>query len=437
MKSDRQAPVVIVGAGFSGTMAAAELARRGLASILLECGPREGLGTAYSTDDAAHLLNVRAEGMSAWADQSGHFAEAFEGAGGDHRGFAERRFFGRYLRSILQASEDSGLVSVVHGRAVSAEPLEDGWKVALEGEVPIVARALILAIGNQPPEPLPFAKGERFINNPWRDDAKRAVATVVEQGGDVLLVGTGLTMIDLVLSLNSAGHRGRIVALSRRGLVPRAHGDFEPSAVTEEELPRGLLPMWRWLRRRSGEVGWRAAVDSLRPHSHALWQSLDDREQSRFLRHARPWWDVHRHRIAPQVAQQIRDLVAEGRLEVIAGRIADIGDDDNGLDVRIQTRRGTEMSRRFDFAFNCTGPLGRIERTEDLLLRRMLEEGLARPDALGMGLEVDAASRVEGSQRAWALGPLTKGRFWEIVAVPDIRVQAAAVAADVAKELGQ
>src|SRR5688500_11653262 len=308
MKSDRRVPVAIVGGGFSGTMVAAQLARRGIGSLLIEGGGRTGHGVAYSTDESAHVLSVRAESMSAWPDDPDHFARS----SGDPKGFAERRGFGRYLRSILAEAVASGHVDVVEDRAVAAVPDADEWRIELEAGGTIVARALVLAIGNQPPEP--FADG--IINNPWGDEAKAAAREAAASGGDVLLIGTGLTMIDTVLSLSAAGHRGRIVALSRRGQIPRAHADFAAAPVEAGELPAGLMGQWRWLRRRSAEVGWRAAVDSLRPHSQALWQGLGLAEQQRFLRHARPWWDVHRHRIAPEVARQIVELVEIGRAHV-------------------------------------------------------------------------------------------------------------------------
>jgi uncharacterized NAD(P)/FAD-binding protein YdhS len=434
MKSDRQIPVAIVGGGFSGTMLAAQLARRGIHSLLIEGGGRAGLGTAYSTGEPAHVLNVRAEGMSAWPEEPGHFAREF----GDPRGFAERRFYGRYLRAILDEAATSGHVEVVSSKAVHASLEADGWQVELEDGGTVVAQALVLAIGNQPPEPLGIASSAsgRFINNPWSEDAKAAVRDAAASGGDVLLIGTGLTMIDAVLSLNAAGHQGRIVALSRRGQIPKAHADFVAAPVEESEVPHGnVLAMWRWLRRRSGEFGWRAAVDSLRPHSHALWQSLDDTQQRRFLRHARPWWDVHRHRIAPEVARQVHDRVAQGGLEIVAGRLGPIEENDGGLEVEIRRRSGTAETRRFAFAINCTGPLGAIERTGDPMLRGLLGDGQLRPDTLGIGLDVDERSRA--GDKLWALGPLTKGRYWEIVAVPDIREQAAQVADDIAKELEQ
>jgi uncharacterized NAD(P)/FAD-binding protein YdhS len=260
-----------------------------------------------------------------------------------------------------------------------------------------------------------------------------------EDGADVLSIGTGLTMVDLALSLDAAGHRGRLVAVSRRGLIPRAHADFDPAPVERAQLPLGdLRALTRWLRRRGGDVGWRAAVDSLRPHSHALWQSLDAVQQVRFMRHARPWWDVHRHRIAPQVAQLLARMIGDGRLEVLGGRITAVRPAKAALAVDVE-RRGSRQPRTLEvaFAFNCTGPLHAIGRTRDPLLRSLLDAGQIRADHLGIGIDVDQRSRAATTNRLWALGGLTKGRYWEIVAVPDIRDQAAAVAEDIAMELGQ
>lgn len=411
-------------------MLAAQLARRSVASLLIDGSGREGLGTAYSTLEPQHLLNVRAEAMSAWPDDPGDFARV----AGDPKGFAERRLFGRYLRQILDEAVASGRVTIVPASAVGASRENGCWKLRLDDGASFEAAALALANGNQPPEPMAAAEGagERFVNDPWSDESRAAVARLAEEGGDVLIVGTGLTMVDMVLSLDAAGHRGRMIALSRRGLVPRGHADVTPAPA--EEVPSGeLMALWRWLRRRSGEVGFRAAVDSLRPHSHALWQALGPRQQRRFIRHARPWWDVHRHRIAPQVAARLVELVGEGRLEVMAGRIRSMRPAQDALEVDISRRGGSGTTLQVRLAFNCTGPLGAIERTRDPLLRGLLDGGEVRVDALGIGLDVDHRSRA--GDRLWALGPLTKGRYWEIVAVPDIRGQAAAVADDIAEEL--
>jgi uncharacterized NAD(P)/FAD-binding protein YdhS len=375
--------------------------------------------------------------MSAWAGEPDDFACRFAREGGEPRGFAQRRLFGRYLGEILENAVESGCVEVVDGTVVSARRNDGAWCVSLQDGTALGADAVVVAVGNQEPEGLAaFANvGGRFVRNPWGERAQAAVRELAGSGEPALLVGTGLTMVDLVLSLDSAGFQGRILALSRRGLAPRAHADFEPAPIHERDVPKGSVrSLWRWLRRRSAEVGWRAAVDSLRPHSHALWQSLRLEEQRRFIRHARPWWDVHRHRIAPEVAATIARLVGGGRLEIMAGRIVSAHEHYSALEVEYR-RRGSPNAqvRRFAYAFNCTGPLHSIERSKDPLLRSLLDAAQVRPDQLGIGLEVDGYSRA--GERLWALGPLTKGRYWEIIAVPDIRDQAAAVAEDIAREL--
>ena len=440
MKSDRQAPVAIIGGGFSGTLVAAQLARRGISSVLIEQSGRHGLGAAYSTEAGEHLLNVRATAMSAWPDQRDDFSDYVATSGGDASGFAERRLFGKYVRDLLEQAAALG-VEPIAGRVTSAFRTDAGWRLTLDDGGEVDAAAAVLAIGNQPPQSLRALApaGERLINNPWGPQARAAIGKATFEGSDVLVVGTGLTMIDVVLSLDAAGHRGRMVAVSRRGLIPRAHAEPASAPVDEAEVPKGdLVGLLRWLRRRSAEVGWRAAVDSLRPHSHRLWQALGPDQQRRFLRHGRPWWDVHRHRIAPEIASRLRGMIEEGRLEIVAGRIIEAEDVHSGVAVRM-ARRGSAAGppRQFAYVFNCTGPLVTMERTKDPLLGQMLGDGLVQPDALGMGIEVDDGSRVDGAPRLWAVGPLTKGRFWEIVAVPDIRLQADQIAADIAKELGR
>ena len=395
-------------------------------------------GVAYSTTEPAHLLNVPADGMSAWAGDPDHFARRFEAEGGDRCGFAQRRFFARYLGEMLDKAVSTGCIELVEKTAVGGTHEGSGWRVSFDDGSSIGARALVLAVGNQEPESLRAFEGvgSRFIRNPWGADARAAVQELAKSGETALLVGTGLTMVDLVLSLDAAGHRGRIIALSRRGLVPRGHADYQPVFVEQEEVPTGSVrALWRWLRQRGAEVGWRAAVDSLRPYSHPLWQSLSVDQQRRFLRHARPWWDVHRHRIAPEVAATVARMVAGGRLEIVAGRIVSARETKMSLDVEFRRRRASAVhSMTFGYGFNCTGPLHSITRSKGPLLRSLLDAGQVQPDRLGIGLEIDGTCRA--GEHLWAMGPLTKGRYWEIIAVPDIRDQADQVADDIQRELG-
>jgi len=447
--SGQAARVIIVGGGFSGTMLAAELARKRIRSTVIDAG-RAGRGTAFSTPEAAHLLNVPAGRMGGWADDPAHFTRAIAGEGYTADDFVPRRRFGDYVQGILDDVEAGGMAKIVRQKATAARRTGDSWIVDLADGSRLEGDVLVLAQGNQPPQAPPLARKlppELFVNDPWSEAGRTAIVKAAASGGDVLLIGTGLTMVDVVLSLDEARLRGRITALSRRGLMPRAHADHGVAPVELDEIPQGSVRrLWDWVERRGASVGWRAAVDSLRPHSQALWQALGLTEQQRFLRHVRPWWDVHRHRIAPEVAGRIRRLIQLGQLEITAGRVTDMWVDGQQLDVAIR-RRGRRQAgdHKFALAVNCTGPLGSMSASQDPLLGSLFAAGLARPDALDLGLDVDGKSRVLRDQAAaspqderqmlWALGPLTKGRYWEITAVPDIRGQVAAVAADITEEL--
>ena len=413
--------VAIVGAGYSGTIAAVEIARAAPAAqiILIEKSGHFARGAAYGTTSPGHLLNVRARNMSALAGEPGHFARwaASEGHGPDD--YVPRRDYRRYLASLLDTAAG---VTRITGEAVAIE--DAGVKLA-SGAL-VECDCAVLAGGNYPSR-LPAAFGPGAIHDPWGPEGSAALAQAAGRGGDLLLVGTGLTMVDMAVSLEEAGFSGRILAASRRGLVPRPH--ISPAASPLEwEPPARLAALVRAVRAREP---WRASVDGLRPHSLALWQGLSDSERKRFLRHLRPWWDVHRHRIAPRVAARIEAMRASGRLEIAAARVAGV----EGEVVTLERRGGGRLRRRFDAVVNCTGPEGDIRRIGDPLIRSLLESGRARPDRLGLGLDVDSRSRMAGdgaSPALYALGPLTKGAFWEIVAVPDIRGQAASVARAIA-----
>ena len=424
MRSDAAATadVAVVGGGFSGVMTAVHLVRRGLSVRLFEPGAEPGRGIAYATRDPVHLLNVPAGKMSAFADQPDHFRSALGLGEGT---FARRLDYGAYVAAILA---DHPAVSAERQAVTALVRDEDGWRLTLADGSLARASAAVLALGNEPPSVPESWDGLPVIANPWSAEARAAIDGLAGEAGEVLLIGTGLTMIDLLLSLEHVGFAGKVVAVSRRGLLPRAHGPADPAPVRLDKLPVGnVLALSRWLRRRSASVGFRAAIDSLRPHSAALWQGWSEAERRRFLRHARPWWDVYRHRIAPEIAAQLDSLLRQGKLEVLAGRLQA----HDGGEVQLATRDGPRrLTPRL--IVNCTGPNGNVTRTRNPLLRQLLGEGLVAPDPLALGLLTDAEDRA--APRLWALGPLTKGMYWEMTAVPDIRAQAERVAMAITKE---
>lgn len=431
MRSDDATPhVAIVGGGFSGTVTAVHLADAGARVTLIERSGRFGEGVAYGTREPAHLLNVRASNMSALADRPDHF-EAWLGDG-QGASFAGRMKYGAYLQDLL--AKIGGPVERVEDEAVGVE----SGSVALRSGRVVEADAVVIAAGNILPEPWrAFAKAAvPYVNEPWSRGGQDAIAELARQTGELLVLGTGLTMIDAMLSLTAHGFEGRVLALSRRGLLPRPHaaGGGAAPALPVARRPMDLL---RWVRARSADGDWRSVVDALRPGTVDIWQSWTDPERSRFLRHLRPWWDVHRHRVAPEIAGQVERWTTEGRLRARAGRVF-VGED-GGLRVLV---RGASNAEPIEIAgiVNCTGPQGDLRTSRDPLIRALLVSGAARTDAFGLGLDVDADCRIvdrtgQVPHGFYAVGPMTRGRFWEMTAVPDIRRQASDLAACIMRDL--
>ena len=420
------AAAAVIGGGLSGALQAIHLIREGAKKVvLIERARTPGRGVAYGTDRPEHLLNVPARRMSAFPDEPDHFVRWYAKRGGTAEDFAPRMLFGDYVVELLGAID--GRLEIVRGEAVDVE----GGDVALADGRRIAAEAVVLAPGNLPPATPrgidPQALGALWVADPWAG----AMAGGLGEGDTILLVGTGLTAIDAALTLEANGFGGRILALSRRGLVPRAHGLREPMTEPQEKLPSNCVGLLRRVRLRSGEIGWRSAVHELRNATQAIWGDAPASERQRFLRHLRPWWDVHRHKIAPAVGATIGRMQAEGRLSFAAGRILSIDPDGT---VRWRPR-GAERSETARVAriFNCTGPELDIVRAGEPLLDALIARGRIRPDPLRIGLDVDRDCRAldaagTRSDALYAVGPVTRGTFWESVAVPDIRVQAQGVA---------
>ena len=427
--------VAIIGCGFSGALQAINLRRfAGPKATIIDNGPAPGLGLAYGAAHPSHILNVRASRMSALPDDPDHFVHWLSGRGVDaaESAFIPRVMYGEYLRELLgQAIADSGGRLELVGGTVEDLEWDAQARLRLSNGRMIEADAAVLSVGNLPPHTPPGIDDEAlsddsYVADPWSPKT----AEGLDDKDVVLVLGTGLTMVDIALLLDRKGFKGRIIAISRRGLLPHAHAATpSPSDVINERPRGGASSLVRHVRERIAKVDWRDAVDELRPFTQAIWRSASDEERARFLRHLRPWWDVHRHRIAPGVAAELQRLRDEGRLEVRAGKPVSVREQDGGISFEWRPRGSSATETlRVRRIINCTGPQGDLMRSYDPLLRNLMRRGSIRPDALRLGIDVDSQSRTvrsDGTSNDWlyALGPMTRGAFWEIVAVPDIRSQ--------------
>jgi uncharacterized NAD(P)/FAD-binding protein YdhS len=448
----------IVGGGLGGALVAIHLLKKaeaGTRLVLIERSLPAGPGVAYRTDCPVHLLNVPAERMSLFADEPDHFlrwAQArAQDLGFDQKisgaEFLPRSLFGHYVTETLAeatAAARSGVsLEVVPGEVIDLAENAGSARLVLADGREFTAHGVALTLGNLPGEypiqrPLRFYRGPRYVHIPWLP----GLLANISRDDDVLIVGAGLTAIDIIVQLDQLGHRGTVHALSRRGLRPLSHcsGREEyPAFLESEPLPRTVLAVLRRIRAEirtaaAEGVNWRAVVDAIRPQSQAIWLGFSLAERKRFLRHVRPFWEVHRHRLAPETAAIVERLTAARRVRFIAGRLDALHDELTGAEA-VYRLRGTGQLRKLQVAkvINCTGPRTDYSKYQHPLLINLLARGLIDHDPLALGLNAlptGEVLRYRGGPTGWlfTLGAPLKGVLWESTAVAEIRVHAAAIA---------
>ena len=455
--ADRCRRIAIIGAGFSGTSFAIELLRRlkePTEIFLIERRGVFGPGLAYSTPHPQHLLNVCAAKMSVRDDEPQDFVSWLarrSGASGQRfeelkAAFVPRMLYGRYLQSSLRAAiaaAPSALeLALIPAEVTALREHGDMLELLLRDRPELLVDRVVLAVGNPAPAPLRcrhegMADSPRVIDDPWAPDALAAI----EPNDRVALVGSGLTAVDTVLTLAARGHRGAIHSISRHGLLPRSHAASQNHVQHWNPTlpPRTARDQLQWMRAEIARamkfnVDWRCALDAVRPQAQALWCALSLAERRRFLRHLRVYWDIHRHRMAPNIGAEIAALCTSGRLVVTAGRIIAARTCSGSLELTIMPR-GAKLAttHEVDRVINCTGPDFRYGVLQEPLVRDLLAQGHAQLDELGLGLETTLDHRLVGRggrlvSRLHVIGPLTRGALGEITSVPELRHQCAALA---------
>jgi uncharacterized NAD(P)/FAD-binding protein YdhS len=469
---NRRPVIAVIGGGASGTLAAIHLLRLAAAGrppvriALIDAGGRHGLGQAYSTTHPGHLLNAPADTMSAVAGDPGQLLRWAAANRAAHDGFLRRSDYGRYLRETLaEAARRAGPGSTVTPVTAQVVRISDcaprhPLRLHLAADGHIDADIAVLAVGSPAPTaPCLVPDSPRYIADPWAPGALRRAG----DGKPVIVLGTGLTAMDVAIAVTDAHPRTVVHAVSRHALLPRAHRRrAEPGRPTW--LPALASPggpvrlgelMWQVRAAMTDRPeAWEEIMDALRPHVPRLWQRLSVADRRVFLRHVARYWEVHRHRMPPETARRVSALLGTGRLSVHAGQVRAVTAGPGTLRVRIEypagagTRHagtstapgagtghvaGTCAEHEAGWLINATGPDGDITRTGDPLLRDLFDRGLARPDPLKLGLDatpsgalLDAAGRPSGT--LFTLGPPLRGLWYETTAVPEIRTQAAALA---------
>jgi uncharacterized NAD(P)/FAD-binding protein YdhS len=446
--------ILVLGGGFSGTMLAIQLLRRDpqLNIAVVDKGNTPGQGLAYSTHYRFHVLNVPAGKMSALPDDSDHFLRwARDNHDSRVKGesFLPRAVYGRYLDSLLRetVSRHGTNLTWFRDEALQLTRDPDSYYAQLESGEKLSAHAVVIATGNLPPgDPPPLTSaGEtyRYASIAWSGKALERL----HESPSVLLIGAGLTAVDLAIALVTSGFQGRIHMLSRRGLTPQEHRETKPwPQFWNQECPRTVRGLVEMIRRQvraaaASGIDWRSVIDALRPVTQEIWRSLPHEERRRFMRHARPYWDAHRHRVAPEIGELLSHLIQEGRVQLYAGRITGYREDSDQAFVTFRLRPSGRIEQlTVGYVVNCTGPEADWRHIDNSLLNSLFAQGLAKPDPLFLGLDVDSDGAVVdkrgvASNSLFAIGPVRKGSLWETTAVPELRKQASDLAEQLLRAL--
>lgn len=459
------ADILIVGGGLSGTMLAVQLLRLPGQRRIVIIEPRReiGRGEAYSATELGHTLNGNAARMSVDPDNANDLTQwltGFIAAGGwpesDEQPvpvaelFPPRGTFGLYVQQRLAEAQIIGAahrstVEHVRGEAVDLVTDAGGVDITLADGTRLRGAFGVLATGMFAAARTPQRDANELnaaAVDPWDVSAMRGLDPL----GRVLIIGSGLTMVDAVVSLEQAGHRGPIEVFSRHGLLPHVRRqpptwpDFlgaDPSLRSTRQLVRALREQCA-LALAQG-IDWQAPLDTVRVHIPRLWSQATDRQRRQFVRHVRPWWESHHHRSPPPSAALLARLMEEGRLTIHAACLLGLEPSD-GASVAIRVRRRGESAPTLikgEALINSTGIQYDWRRVDRPLPRQLLARGLVQPGPLALGIAADPSGAVRDadgrvSERLFAMGPPLRGQWWESTAVTDVALQAKALASTLA-----
>lgn len=476
----------VIGGGFSGTMVVANLVRQAQFPFSIEWFEESdalGCGVAYGSDDNVHLLNVRAGRMGAFAENPAGFCEWLQSEPGRASAatlwpekeitadsYVPRVLYGAYLKSIMEetvkvAHAKSIDIRIVKTKVTDAHIYNQDTKQIVVSTLKhgitkeSLVDMLVLATGNLPPRDFSFHSGMaqgagQYVHDIWKPEKGCIFPHQINQlpaDSEIVIIGTGLTMVDAVLTLKKQGYKGTITAISRHGLLPQPHTDHVKAyplwAWTDnpDTAPDTTMALLRTLRqeiRKAADAGydWRSVIDSIRAITPQLWQKLDTREKRKFLFHLATLWNIHRHRMAPEIHVEIKAMIKSGTLRHVPGRIYYIGSDEMGTTVAYR-KRGTNRVEtiRAALVLNCTGPQYDIAASKHTLLRNLRDRELVTVGPLRFGIEVGNVGGAKGKAQdtIFPIGTLMVGELLECTAVPELREQARNTASVITGRLAQ
>lgn len=428
--------LAIVGAGAAGALATLAVRDRIPDAEVFLFDPADNVprGVAYSFPLPWLRLNIPASKMGGVleGDRTGFADWVGRRHGLSSSEYVARYVYGDYLSEALEGLTLRGHFHLERQEVTAVRSLPNGGYRVLSGDTSIEVDGVILCTGHLPPNRF-LEANPRIVQDVWAPRALEAI----DPNDKVLLIGTGATAVDVVLTLRQAGHRGLITMISPHGQLPLIDAPVVPySDFYDPKSSYSPLALLRLLRSEIGRgraagIAWQNVVNSLRLHTAEIWQGWSKPQRKQFLRHAAQRWLIHRHRLPPDVAETLDAMITSKSLEVRPARYRSLKEIPSGLDVQLVGRAAGNIV--VDRVLNCTGPSLAFAQASAPLYKQLFRDGMAQQDELGLGLAVDDESQMLGQQGQpqcgfYVLGSATRGQFWETIAVPDIRLRASMIA---------
>ena len=456
----RTIKIAIIGGGASGTITAIHLLNefKGPLKIYLLEKRQKGLfrGHAYSSELEVELLNVPAGKMSIFSDHPLDFYHWLKAKQFDLSGkpittdsFVSRRWFGDYLSERLveakAKSTGSSFESVVSETIdISLDKKSNRYKVKMLSGEDLDADYLIFATGNEPPADILNSRekailGKKYIADPWTTDPFGNLTP----DDDVLILGSGLSMVDHALSLYIRKHKGKVYSFSRHGHIPLPQLIGQDGKVNFDKDASDLLNVLRQLRSTISEaekqgLQWQQIINALRDDTPAIWQRLSVPSRRIFLNRLKHFWETHRHRMPHESAQLLEEMKLAGKFELLAGRRKEISSANGTSVFQFIPKGGSDIrSINVNYVINCIGPSGDYTKCSNGLITSLLTKGWMKQDELKLGITTGANGEIimaDGNPlpNTYAIGPLRKATEWESTAIREIKMQAEQLALDIA-----
>jgi uncharacterized NAD(P)/FAD-binding protein YdhS len=450
--------ICIIGGGFSGLMTAVQLLSKGseLKIKIANEGHPPGCGIAYNTDRDEHLLNVPAGRMSAFSDQPKHFTdwllakEEYRKYQGNNLSntFLPRKIYGEYITELIAPFLKDKRLELINCRAIGILKEKENYLVKFDNDSFIEANYVVLAMGNYLPAPprisdVSILNHENYYADPWKNDLIKDI----RPDENILIIGTGLTMIDWVSALTGTGFKGKIHSVSPRGYLPESHTEASAYPDFYREIKnKGLIEILRIVRFHIKKaerlsVPWQSVIDSLRPHAKDIWLGLSEKEKQQFISHLRHIWGVARHRLPADVHAAVRKLIQTGQVKVTGARLQSIYHDGNEFQITLSSRKIAEkIELKASRIINCTGPQINFNEINDPFVKSLISQNLVSAHPLKMGIRASEEGKVKDARenivsRLYAVGSLLRGVLWESTAVPELRINAEIVAQQIIQDI--